>query len=205
MISNKKIQLLGVWEENPFGEFSVSEIMKKSGKNTKTWVFNALKEMAGRGILKLRRKGGGNIYLFNISNPISLGFIRYLSIQKNLDFPRFDVIEKLISDIPFKNFCLIVFGSYAEGKQRKNSDVDICFLVQDKKTAGKIVPYVNDVKMDFSVGIDEHYITFDEFKKLLLRKEENLGKQIFRKHAVFFNSDIYYKLITEARENGFRP
>jgi len=36
MISNKKAQLLEIWEENPFGEFSVSEIIKRFGKKTKT-------------------------------------------------------------------------------------------------------------------------------------------------------------------------
>jgi hypothetical protein len=40
---------------------------------------------------------------------------------------------------------------------------------------------------------------------MLLAEEENLGKQVFRKHIVFYNADIYYQLIKEAYKNGFRP
>ena len=42
-ISNKVIKLLNVWSEDLFSSFSISEIMKLSGKKTKTWVFNSLK------------------------------------------------------------------------------------------------------------------------------------------------------------------
>jgi hypothetical protein len=41
--------------------------------------------------------------------------------------------------------------------------------------------------------------------KMLLRNEENLGKQIFRNHMLFFNPDIYYRLIRKAHKHGFRP
>ena len=43
-----------------------------------------------------------------------------------------------------------------------------------------------------------------DFIKMLLRDEENLAKQIFRNHILFFNPDIYYKLMMEAHKNGFR-
>ena len=68
----------------------------------------------------------------------------------------------------------------------------------------KLKPYFNEIKLHHAVSADEHYITFNEFKEMLLRDEENLGKQIFRSHKVFFNADIYYQLIKEAHKNGFR-
>lgn len=63
---------------------------------------------------------------------------------------------------------------------------------------------MNEIKLNNIIEIDEHYITFDEFIKMLLRNEENLGKQIFKKNKIFFNSDIYYSLIKNAYKNGFR-
>ena len=45
MLSDKKIKLLEVWKEGIFSEFSIAEIMKISGKKTKTWVFNTLKQL----------------------------------------------------------------------------------------------------------------------------------------------------------------
>ena len=48
-------------------------------------------------------------------------------------------------------------------------------------------------------------VTFEDFVKMLLREEENLAKQIFIKHKLFYNSEIYYQLLKEAHKHGFRP
>ena len=77
--------------------------------------------------------------------------------------------------------------------------------MEEKIIEKKIKPYVNELKLNFSLSIDEHYIAFDEFIKMVLHKEENLGKQIMRKHILFYNPDIYYQLLKEAHKHGFRP
>ncbi|MEK0336571.1 MAG: hypothetical protein QQN41_03950, partial [Nitrosopumilus sp.] len=84
-------------------------------------------------------------------------------------------------------------------------DIDICFLIENKQTEKRIKPYFNEVKLNHAANIDAHYIAFNDFVKMLLREEENLGKQIFRNHKIFFNADIYYQLIKRAHKNGFRP
>ena len=204
MIQNEKIRLLKVWKKNPFSEFSISEIMKASGKNTKPWVFNALKLLAREKLLTSKRKGNLDIYRLNIENPLLVQTLQFIEAQESLGFPKLGLIAEAIAKIPRKDYCMIVFGSYAESKQKKDSDLDICMLVESEKIGNAIKPYLNEVKLNHPINVDEHYITFDDFVKMLLRKEENIGKQIFRKHILFFNSDIYYRLIREAYENGFR-
>jgi len=203
MIQNEKIKLLGVWESNIFSELSISEIMAISKKKTKPWVFNALKLLTRHKLLVARKKGNLNLYKLNLDNPLLLQALQYLDVQNNLDFSKLDVIIDAISRIPVKNYCLVVFGSYAENKQKASSDLDICFLVESKQVEKKIKPYLNEVKLEHTVSIDEHCITFEDFVQMLLRGEENLGKQIFRNHKLFFNAEIYYQLIKEAHKNGF--
>lgn len=205
MISNKKLELLKIWEANPFASFSISEIMKLSKRATKTWVFNALKLLVKDDILISERKGNINIYSLNISNPVSVELLQYLETQANINFPQLETISNIIEKAPIKNFCLVVFGSYAELKQTKKSDLDICFLIESKELEKIIKPYINDIKLGIVADIDDHYITFDDFIEMLLRSEENLGKQIFRSHRLFFNHQIYYQLLKEAYKNGFRP
>ena len=128
-----------------------------------------------------------------------------MEIKKNIDFSQLQVIEKTIFRIPVKTYCLLVFGSYAHGKQGQDSDLDVCFLVESEVQRKKIAPYFNEIKLRFPISIDEHYITFDDFIKMLLLEEENLAKQIMRKHILFYNPDIYYQLLREAYKHGFRP
>jgi len=205
MLSDKKIKLLEVWKEGIFSEFSIAEIMKISGKKTKTWVFNTLKQLTKSKLLISRRKGNLDIYSMNLDNPFLIQTLQYIEAQNNLSFPQLELIKKAINKISIKNYCLLVFGSYAENKQSKESDLDICFLIENKKIEKKIKPYFNEIKLNYAVDVDEHYITFNDFVKMLLREEENLGKRIFRKNIIFYNADIYYQLIREANKNGFRP
>lgn len=204
LIPNKQIELLKVWGANPFNEFSVSEIVKRSGKNTKTWAFNTLRFFVKNNLLVSKRKGNIDIYSFNLNNPVAVHFLQYLEAQENINFPRLDLISELIERIPVKNYCLLIFGSYASSKYSKNSDIDICFLIESTEIEKRVKPYVNEVKLNHTIKMDEHYITFEDFVKMLVRDEENLGKQIFRKHKTFYNADIYYKLIKEGYKNGFR-
>jgi predicted nucleotidyltransferase len=205
MIPNEVLRLLDVWRENPFADFTISEVMKRSGKKTKPWAFNALKLMTEKHLLTLRKKGNINVYQLDLKNPCLVQMLQYLEAQKNVDFPLLEVMMETIGTIRSRNYCLLLFGSYAENRQTKTSDLDVCFLVENKTAEKTIKPYFNEVKLDFPVTIDEHYITFDDFVKMLLNDEENLGKQIFRKHKIFLNSDIYYQLIKEAYRHGFRP
>lgn len=204
MLTSETVRLLEAWEGDVFGELGTSEIMKISGKKTKPWVFNALKRLTGSKLLVSRRKGNLDIYRLNLGNPLLAQTLQYIEAQNSLRFPQLDIVMETIEKIPLRNYCLLVFGSYANGSQKKNSDMDICFLVGngDEK---KIRPHFSGIKLASAVDIDEHYITFDDFVKMLIREEENLAKQIFRKHKLFFNPDIYFKLIMEAHKNGFRP
>jgi len=205
MISNEKMRLLEVWRKNPFRRLSIAEIMKETKKKTKTWVFNTLKLLANNNILISTRKANLNIYSLNLENPLSLQFLQYLESQNNLNFSQIKVISEIIEKAPIKNYSIIVFGSYAENKQTKNSDLDICLLIENKETEKKIKPHVNEIKLNYAVKIDERYITFEDFIKMLLRDEENLAKQIFIKRRLFYNSEIYYQLLKDAKKNGFRP
>ena len=205
MIPNQRIKLLVAWKNNETSKYTISEIMKSLRKKSKPWVFNSLKQLTKNKFLVSERKGNINIYSLNLTNPLLIHTLQYIESQNNLDFSQLDLITETINKLPVKNYCLLVFGSYAENSQSKKSDIDICFLIESKDTEKKIMVYFNEIKLNYTVSIDEHYIIFNDLVKMLLQEEENLGKQIFRKHILFFNADIYYQLIIEAYKHGFKP
>lgn len=204
MIQNQRIMLLGAWKNRLFDELSITEIMGLAKKRTKPWVFNSLKQLARSKLLLSKRKGNMDLYRLNLDNPLLVQTLEYLEVQELIDFEHLEIIMETVNSVPVKNYCLVIFGSYAENRQTKSSDLDVCFLVENQYHEKKIRPYFNEIKLNHAIKIDEHYITFDGFIKMLLGEEENLGKQIFRKHKIFFNADIYYQLIKEAYKNGFR-
>jgi len=202
-ISNtmEQIGLLRLWRKDIFLEYTLSEAVHHSKRKTKTWVFNTLKILATQNYLHIEKKGNVNVYRLNTKNPCALQALQFLDAKP--DFSQIELIQDIISHVPSHCYCLIVFGSYVT-KQVGNSDIDICFLVENETMGKRMKPYVREAKLEHTVDLDDHYITFDDFVRMLLRKEENLGKQVYRKHMLFYNPDIYYSLIKEAHNHGFR-
>lgn len=196
MIPKEQLKLLETWRNDIFGELSISEIMGLSKKKTKPWVFNALKELTKCNLLIAKRKANINLYRLNLDNPLLIQTLQYLEAQNYLDFPYLKIIMGLIGRIPIKNYCLLIFD--------EKRGLNFCFLIEDKETEKRIRPYVKEIISNYSLRISEYYINFDDFIRMLLVEEENIGKQIFRERKLFLNADIYYGLVKEAYKKGFR-
>lgn len=202
--SREELEIIDIFRRKPFDNLGISEIMKETGKKSKPWVFNVLNGFQARELIEKERKGNMNLYRSNLDSPALIGHFLFIQSLKLAGSGQIDAISKLIQSIPMKDYCLIIFGSWANKKQRAGSDLDISFLIESADAKKKIMPYLNETKHKIRQGIDEHYITFDEFVEMLIRPEENLGKQIFKNHILVFNGAIFYELVKEAHKRGFR-
>lgn len=208
-ITAEELRLLDVFRKNPLKSLEFNKIMELSKKKSRGWVFDTLQDFSKRDLIRKIKVNNSYLYKANLN---STGLI---SLFHPLDFfesePNstkwkkdiYDILDELKRNItkvtPY--FTLMVFGSYAEKKQNEKSDLDIAILINSKEI--KIVGYIEKVVRKEIINIDYHIITKDDFKEMLLREEENLGKEIFKKHLIIWGNDQYYELIREAEENGF--
>ena len=68
----------------------------------------------------------------------------------------------------------------------------------------KIEALANSAKLKSTLIMDVHVIPKVEMLEMLKNKEENLGKQIARKHLAVYNHRIFYEIIKEGMKHGFR-
>ena len=91
---------------------------------------------------------------------------------------------------------LIVFGSYASGNFSKESDLDIVILGKSNKEQ------IKKIKQKQIIQINEHYISYIEFAKILKSKNP-LSIEIMKNHILFGNVskiiDIFWKREYEHR------
>ena len=97
----------------------------------------------------------------------------------------------------------MIFGSYATGKQKSTSDLDVAIFIEDEKNRKYIEAAMNSARLKAIVDIDAHVISRAEFIVMLTNHEENLGKQIASKHLAVHNLKIFYDLIKEGVNHGF--
>ena len=131
--------------------------------------------------------------------------INYLSYVDVVRYNNLKIDKAIINKLNFcQNYCLILFGSFASGKQRADSDIDICFLIGTDSDKKRLLPLVENAKLKSLTDLHIHYISLAEFEEMLIAKEENLGKQIFRNSVVAFNHMTYFNVLKEAVYHGFK-
>ena len=112
------------------------------------------------------------------------------------------VKEEVKKTTPF--FSIVVFGSYSIQEEKKNSDLDIAIFIENKECIKGIKRNLKNAEMKSILKIDVHVITKEDMIEMLINDEENLGKQIARKHLAIYNHQLFYDLLKEGIKNGFK-
>lgn len=204
MLNKKTLEVLEAWREDVLAEYSVSEIREKLSLKHRQNTYTYIKNLVESEIVNVKERPNMNRYSLNLKSPFTIAILNYYFIQKHIKFQKKAILERILEQTRNIPYCLIVFGSYAKGTNKKESDLDLCFLIPKKDLEQDIKPIVKRIQMDELVELDTHYITFSDFIKMLTTKKENLGKQIYRGQFIVHNPNIYYNLILEAKENGIK-
>lgn len=201
MLTEKEAEIVNVFRNDLFRSYTIRELMKVTGRKTYTWTFNATKKLAGLEIIKMEAKGKSMICSINLHSPLAISYLSLLDETEAFarKIPR---IEELINEMPAPFFTFMVGGSYAEGSQTPKSDLDICIIVDDAAGTQNIQRMLENKIMVPRL----HPFVFkkSEFAGMLLSKEANYGKMLFKKRLIAFGAANYYLMIREAIENGFR-
>ena len=113
-----------------------------------------------------------------------------------------DLVKEELSGIDFVS--LVIFGSYAEGKQTEKSDLDLALFVNSAEDKRNCELSLKSDELKALTPLDAHVIPREEMLQMLKDKQENLGKQIARKHFALHNPMIFYAILAEGINNGFK-
>ena len=102
--------------------------------------------------------------------------------------PQFKVLK---DELPNKDYSLILFGSRAEGKGREKSDIDLCIINKD----GKKNVNFSKFELLFKVEANPVYLSNKEFKQMLKEEEQNLAKEIIKKHIILYGEEYFWNLL----------
>lgn len=204
MLTRKETAIIDLFRRRLFDTFTISEISKMLGAASYPWTFNAVKALSKAGILNVGTKGHSKIVELNLDSALA---IRYLSLLDELEtesqnIPNIREIFDMVNGTT-DYFTLVVGGSYASGTQTRDSDLDIVVLVDDKADTKSVM---NTLKNKGGLMVPEvhpYVFTRKDLLQMLLSKEENYGKLLFRKRLIYFGAENYYLIVREAKRHGF--
>ena len=96
--------------------------------------------------------------------------------------------------IKSKLYVLLLFGSYANKTQTKNSDIDLMFICPD----GLEDAFEKDVsRIARSMPLPLHPLVFSDsqFLGMINAKESNVGQEALKNNVILYGIETYYEMI----------
>ncbi|MBI5398817.1 nucleotidyltransferase domain-containing protein [Candidatus Woesearchaeota archaeon] len=205
MITEKQLKMFEVFAKKPFAENTRKEIKNESKEKSNNALALAINALKKENVLIEKKIGKSGILTLNLDQDTTFYYLALCNNNRinNLVKLSLETLKKEITEeTPF--FSIVIFGSYAVGEQKKESDLDIAVFIENEDNRKRIEALANSAKLKSTLEMDIHIIPKKEMLEMLTSKEENLGKQIARKHLAVHNHRIFYEIIKEGIQHGFR-
>ncbi len=183
LLNKSELKIFEEFAKNKDNHIYGSAIAQKHNLNQKT-ISNTLNNLEKHGILKFKREGKNKYYFLNKNNSEIKEIIQLVEINKKINFMKKHAkLRGLFEKLEEKAFgILIVFGSYAKGIEKKDSDLDLF----------NIGGIENVRKLEDSFGIDLNIV---KIKKDKFNKNEPFIKEVMENHIILKGVEEFIGLI----------
>ncbi|MFO8016726.1 MAG: winged helix-turn-helix transcriptional regulator [Candidatus Woesearchaeota archaeon] len=151
-----------------------------------------LNRLVEEGFVSYEVRGRNKLFFIDRGNPSANALFQALENCKALEFHhRVKDISVIISELLNYAESIILFGSYASYKYKKDSDIDILIMGGAEKEK------IKKVKQRYNTAINEQYSSYREFRESL-KSENPLAIEIMKNHILFGNISSIVKIFMEA-------
>ena len=205
MLTKKQLKILNIFQNNNFKELTWKQVKELSKEKSSSVIQDAIKAFLTEELITEEKIGTSKLYAVNHkNNKVYTYFETYNkeSLPKQVLRSIKELEDSLDKHTPF--YSIVIFGSYAAGEQKKDSDLDLAIFIEQEDKRKIVEAVFKSMETKSFIKIDGHVITKDEFLEMLKVDYENLGKEIARKHLIIHNPVIFYSLIKEGVKHGFK-
>jgi len=185
------LKLVWTLGKNINNEIPIRQLSKES-KIPYTTTHRLVKN--NKNLFNIAQKGNIKLVSLNLKDSITKNYLILSERNESDSFlkkePQFRVLKE---EVPKWDYLLILFGSRAEGKGREKSDIDLCIINKD----GKKNINFSKFELLFKVEINPIYLSNKEFRYMLKEQEQNLAKEIIKKHIILYGEEYFWSLIWE--------
>lgn len=174
-------QFLGDYSREVYGRGLVNQVPLSQKAIALT-----LDALEKQGVLRSRRQGNLKYFGLNLADSEIKDLLINAETLRKIEF--FKKYRKIANIFRQDERIMGIFGSYASGTERRDSDVDL-FII------GKKTKKDYDKKGSlFDIKISIKYFSEKEFMKLI-REKNNLCKEIIKNHVLIFNAEKFVNMI----------
>ena len=170
--------------------FTMHDLSKKVGIPYASF-YRYVKQLTDQKVLRIKLVGQAKVVTLNLTHPVLKAHLVHSSFAESQEFLKTQpIIRKIAHDLDTRDI-VIVFGSYAKGKQMEKSDIDMLIINKD----GKRTISFSKAELLYKKKINPIFITKKEFRDMLKENEENVGKQVLKYHIILNNPDKFWEVV----------
>ncbi len=164
-------------------------------------VYNNLADLQKRGIIVKQNIPPAQIITLHEKAPLDI--LIEAERGRTADFLHtYQWLQLLVQDVVASTrsvfFCLVIFGSYAKGKQTKQSDLDILAIVPNKEDIAPMEEII--AKTYTKIKKQILVVTEDDFLKMIRHNQQfNVGNEAVKHHIIGIGFEQFYYLLRKAR------
>ena len=175
---------------NKKDEFTIRAIAKETHIDYKA-AYLTTKELVENRLIKAKRAGQTVLCSINQKefneDVFRAELLRKEELLRNKDL---HVLYDYFKDIKEPFFILLLFGSYANQKYRKGSDIDLMFIFQDSGFEDK----VNGITSLIPLKVHPLVFSEKEFGRMLDSREPNIVKEVLDDYIILYGIENFYRL-----------
>lgn len=187
MIHKKYFEIMKQFLRGYNKEIYGRELIKKVNISQKN-IALTLNELEKEGILTQKTRGNIKHFLLNKNNSLIKRYLILAEIENSIIFLKKNLkINDIFEKIDKNNALICIFGSYAKGIQKKDSDLDIFIVGNVNEKELKKISDVYNINISIKKGDEQDFIE-------LLKKNNPLINEILENHIIISG---YEKFVNE--------
>lgn len=187
--SKQKILKFLIENKEEHSILEISKTLKIDYKNT----FQIIKTLDPKIFSKIKR-GNSQLVSFNFNYNPEILIVEEKRKEEFLNKnAKFKILKNEIDEQSYPFMIVLIFGSFAKGKEENSSDLDIC-IISDNEI--KIKSLCQRLEL-LTLKIEIQEFTTQEFISMIEKKQNNLGNEIIKNNIILFGVENYYNLISK--------
>ena len=163
-------------------------------------IYNNLINLEKQGII--RKQSIPPAQVIGLHESVPMDILVEVEVKRRVEFlHKHGWIKVLLNDVLDNTqnifFILLLFGSYAKGKETPKSDIDLLFIVQNKEDINMME---SALKRAYT-KVKKNSVICDiaDFKEMIINPDKlTVGNEARKNHIVLYGIEEYYQLIKRA-------
>ena len=202
-IMETELKIIGVYEKDHVKGISMNEMARNLGL-TYSYLYKNVQNMIRENILISKRIGRSTICSINIENRKARLLLSLASQKKTDSFlSKNKVLSKMLEEAVQRLgqktktlYSIILFGSYAKGREKKASDIDLLIIMSEKEDEA-VHEELNTIETRYGKAINPVIVDQEIFKKMAGSKDQNVVKEAIIDKVVLYGFEHFWELLSE--------